>query len=129
VNEIIKEHALMLKEATGFRVLIPDLYKGKLGVDKEEAHHVSTSSGGSSCGGSDGSRSSSSSNSDGGSGVGCHAHRFPCTAAEGIRQTTQDLALAPNSCSRLATFELDGVLPACPVATACCCCYCTNTCS
>jgi hypothetical protein len=22
-------------------VLIPDLYKGKIGVDKEEAHHVS----------------------------------------------------------------------------------------
>lgn len=42
VNEIIKEHALMLKDATGFRVLIPDLYKGKLGVDKEEAHHLMT---------------------------------------------------------------------------------------
>lgn len=42
VNDIIKEQALLLKEATGFRVLIPDLYKGKLGLDKEEAHHVSS---------------------------------------------------------------------------------------
>lgn len=25
----------------GFRVLVPDLYKGKLGVDAEEASHVS----------------------------------------------------------------------------------------
>lgn len=32
----------MLKDATGYRVLVPDLYKGKLGVDKEEAHHVSS---------------------------------------------------------------------------------------
>lgn len=40
VNDIIKEHATLLKDATGFRVLIPDLYKGKIGVDKEEAHHV-----------------------------------------------------------------------------------------
>jgi hypothetical protein len=44
VNDIIKEHAMLLLEATGFRVLIPDLYKGKLGVDKEEAHHVSSRS-------------------------------------------------------------------------------------
>jgi hypothetical protein len=43
VNDIIKEHATLLKDATGFRVLIPDLYKGKIGVDKEEAHHVSSS--------------------------------------------------------------------------------------
>lgn len=42
VNDIIKEHATLLKDATGFRVLIPDLYKGKIGVDKEEAHHVSS---------------------------------------------------------------------------------------
>jgi hypothetical protein len=85
VNEIIKEHALMLKDATGFRVLIPDLYKGKLGVDKEEAHHVSTgsSSSSSSCGGSD----SSGSSSDGGSGEGWHVHRFDC-GAEGTSQTT-----------------------------------------
>jgi carboxymethylenebutenolidase len=40
VNDIIKEHATLLKDATGYRVLIPDLYKGKIGVDKEEAHHV-----------------------------------------------------------------------------------------
>lgn len=42
VNDIIKEHAVLLQEATGFRCLLPDLYKGKIGVDKEEAHHVST---------------------------------------------------------------------------------------
>jgi hypothetical protein len=76
VNEIIKEHALMLKDATGFRVLIPDLYKGKLGVDKEEAHHVSTGTGSSSCGGSD----SSGSSSDGDSGEGWHVHRLDCGA-------------------------------------------------
>lgn len=40
VNDIIKEHATLLQGATGYRVLIPDLYKGKIGVDKEEAHHV-----------------------------------------------------------------------------------------
>jgi hypothetical protein len=31
----------MLSEATGFRCLVPDLYKGKVGLDAEEAHHVS----------------------------------------------------------------------------------------
>jgi carboxymethylenebutenolidase len=40
VTDIIKEHALMLCKA-GYRCLVPDLYKGKIGVDKEEAHHVS----------------------------------------------------------------------------------------
>lgn len=41
VNDIIKELAVKIQEATGYRCFIPDLYKGKIGVDKEEAHHVS----------------------------------------------------------------------------------------
>lgn len=41
VNDIIKEHAHLIAEAGNFRVLIPDLYKGKVGVDAEEASHVS----------------------------------------------------------------------------------------
>eukprot|EP00882_Tetradesmus_deserticola_P011083 GHRQ01011718.1.p1 GENE.GHRQ01011718.1~~GHRQ01011718.1.p1 ORF type:complete len:281 (+),score=86.17 GHRQ01011718.1:216-1058(+) len=40
VNDIIKEHAHLIADAGGFRVLIPDLYKGKVGVDKEEASHL-----------------------------------------------------------------------------------------
>lgn len=39
VNEIIKEQALLISKE-GFRVLIPDLYKGKIGVDAEEASHL-----------------------------------------------------------------------------------------
>lgn len=39
VNDIIKEHAQMISDA-GFRCLIPDLYKGKVGVDAEEASHL-----------------------------------------------------------------------------------------
>lgn len=35
----MKRHAKRLSEA-GFRVLIPDIYKGKVGVDKEEASHL-----------------------------------------------------------------------------------------
>eukprot|EP00882_Tetradesmus_deserticola_P021447 GHRQ01023218.1.p2 GENE.GHRQ01023218.1~~GHRQ01023218.1.p2 ORF type:complete len:135 (+),score=34.43 GHRQ01023218.1:410-814(+) len=46
VNDIIKEHAHLIGDAGGFRVLIPDLYKGKVGVDKEEASHVSAPAGG-----------------------------------------------------------------------------------
>jgi len=38
VNEGIKAHALKIA-ARGYRVLIPDIYKGKLGVSVEEAHH------------------------------------------------------------------------------------------
>ena len=34
----------MLAKATGCRVLLPDLYKGALGVDTEEAQHVSRAS-------------------------------------------------------------------------------------
>eukprot|EP00878_Enallax_costatus_P046243 GHUV01055991.1.p1 GENE.GHUV01055991.1~~GHUV01055991.1.p1 ORF type:complete len:113 (-),score=19.67 GHUV01055991.1:420-758(-) len=41
VNDIIKEHAQLISEKGGFRCIIPDLYKGKVGVDKEEASHVS----------------------------------------------------------------------------------------
>ncbi|MEW5307055.1 MAG: hypothetical protein WDW36_009473 [Sanguina aurantia] len=40
VTEAVKQQAVMLSEATGFRTLIPDLYKGKLGVDAEEAGHL-----------------------------------------------------------------------------------------
>jgi carboxymethylenebutenolidase len=35
----VKAHAQKLA-ASGYRVLIPDLYKGKVGVDKEEASHL-----------------------------------------------------------------------------------------
>mmetsp|Transcript_5185 Transcript_5185/g.11527 ORF Transcript_5185/g.11527 Transcript_5185/m.11527 type:complete len:239 (-) Transcript_5185:299-1015(-) len=41
VTPMIKAHAEMLSSKLGgARVLIPDIYKGKLGVDKEEAHHL-----------------------------------------------------------------------------------------
>lgn len=39
INDTIKGHAATLA-ARGYRVLVPDLYKGKIGVDAEEAHHV-----------------------------------------------------------------------------------------
>lgn len=35
----IEAHALKMVEA-GYRVLVPDIYKGKVGVDAEEAHHL-----------------------------------------------------------------------------------------
>ncbi|EFJ52550.1 hypothetical protein VOLCADRAFT_103039 [Volvox carteri f. nagariensis] len=38
-NDLIKEVAIMLSKA-GFRCLIPDLYKGKIGLDAEEAAHL-----------------------------------------------------------------------------------------
>ncbi len=41
VTDEIKRQAQYLHEQKGYRVLIPDLYKGKLGVDAEEAGHVS----------------------------------------------------------------------------------------
>eukprot|EP00930_Biecheleria_cincta_P081036 TRINITY_DN6962_c0_g2_i1.p1 TRINITY_DN6962_c0_g2~~TRINITY_DN6962_c0_g2_i1.p1 ORF type:complete len:274 (+),score=53.93 TRINITY_DN6962_c0_g2_i1:51-872(+) len=40
VNEQIKQHASRIAEEGKFRVLIPDIYKGKLGVDAEEAQHL-----------------------------------------------------------------------------------------
>lgn len=43
VTENIQRQALKLSEDGGFRCIVPDLYKGKLGVDVEEAHHLMTS--------------------------------------------------------------------------------------
>ncbi|DBA68944.1 hypothetical protein WJX79_005797 [Trebouxia sp. C0005] len=40
VTDEIKRQAQYLHEQKGYRVLIPDLYKGKLGVDAEEAGHL-----------------------------------------------------------------------------------------
>lgn len=40
VTEEVKEQAMVISKSGGFRVLIPDLYKGKLGVDAEEAGHL-----------------------------------------------------------------------------------------
>ncbi|GBF90985.1 carboxymethylenebutenolidase [Raphidocelis subcapitata] len=42
ITPIIKEQALMISKE-GFRVLVPDLYKGKIGVDAEEASHLMNS--------------------------------------------------------------------------------------
>ena len=42
VTETIKRQALKLHTDGGFRVIVPDLYKGELGVDAEEAHHLMT---------------------------------------------------------------------------------------
>ncbi len=40
INDVIKAHAEKIA-SHGYRCLVPDLYKGKVGVDKEEAQHVS----------------------------------------------------------------------------------------
>ena len=40
----LEKQAINLSQKGGYRVLVPDLYKGKLGADKEEAHHVSDKS-------------------------------------------------------------------------------------
>jgi carboxymethylenebutenolidase len=40
VNEQVKRHARKLAAAGCFRVIVPDIYKGKVGVDKEEAAHL-----------------------------------------------------------------------------------------
>eukprot|EP00238_Polyblepharides_amylifera_P013096 CAMPEP_0196572236 /NCGR_PEP_ID=MMETSP1081-20130531/2316_1 /TAXON_ID=36882 /ORGANISM="Pyramimonas amylifera, Strain CCMP720" /LENGTH=219 /DNA_ID=CAMNT_0041889481 /DNA_START=796 /DNA_END=1452 /DNA_ORIENTATION=+ len=40
VTDMIKEQAEMLSQRGGFRCLVPDLYKGKIGVDAEEASHL-----------------------------------------------------------------------------------------
>uniref|UniRef100_A0A6T8RII8 Dienelactone hydrolase domain-containing protein n=1 Tax=Chlamydomonas leiostraca TaxID=1034604 RepID=A0A6T8RII8_9CHLO len=39
VNEVVKSIAAKIAEQ-GFRVLVPDLYKGKIGLDAEEASHL-----------------------------------------------------------------------------------------
>ena len=39
VTETIRAHALRISKE-GYRVLVPDLYKGALGVSVEEAHHL-----------------------------------------------------------------------------------------
>lgn len=39
LTEQVKEHARMIADE-GYRVLIPDLYRGEIGVDKEEAQHL-----------------------------------------------------------------------------------------
>jgi len=39
INDVVKAHALRLRDL-GYTVCIPDLYKGALGVDVEEAHHL-----------------------------------------------------------------------------------------
>eukprot|EP00775_Hariotina_reticulata_P010146 gene10146-10304_t len=43
VNDMIKELATKLSQESGYRCLIPDLYKGKIGVDAEEASHLMNS--------------------------------------------------------------------------------------
>jgi carboxymethylenebutenolidase len=40
VTDEVKAHALKIGKEGGYRVLIPDIYKGKKGVDVEEAHHL-----------------------------------------------------------------------------------------
>lgn len=40
VTDIVKEQAQLLSVKDGYRCLIPDLYKGEIGVDAEEASHV-----------------------------------------------------------------------------------------
>ena len=42
VTEVVKQQANLISER-GFRVLVPDLYKGIIGVDREEASHLLTS--------------------------------------------------------------------------------------
>ena len=39
ITDCIKRQAEYVAEKTGYQVLVPDLYKGKLGVDAEEASH------------------------------------------------------------------------------------------
>jgi len=39
ITEQVKDHARAIADE-GYRVLIPDLYRGKVGVDKEEASHL-----------------------------------------------------------------------------------------
>eukprot|EP01103_Thecamoeba_quadrilineata_P019724 TRINITY_DN8118_c0_g1_i1.p1 TRINITY_DN8118_c0_g1~~TRINITY_DN8118_c0_g1_i1.p1 ORF type:complete len:241 (+),score=50.54 TRINITY_DN8118_c0_g1_i1:9-731(+) len=39
INDTIKKHAQHIAD-NGFTVLVPDLYRGKLGLNAEEAHHL-----------------------------------------------------------------------------------------
>lgn len=45
MTDEIKRQAQHLHDQKGYRVLVPDLYKGKIGVDAEEAGHVGHSFG------------------------------------------------------------------------------------
>merc|ERR1711916_380244 len=40
ITEQVKKQARDFGAATGFRTLVPDLYRGELGVNAEEAHHL-----------------------------------------------------------------------------------------
>ena len=40
VTDQVKKIAERLSKAGRYRVLVPDIYKGKVGVDAEEAHHL-----------------------------------------------------------------------------------------
>lgn len=40
VTDALKELAIMLSEATGFRTLIPDLYKGEGSLDENGCHDL-----------------------------------------------------------------------------------------
>lgn len=40
ITDTIKAHAEKIAEEGGFRVFVPDVYKGKLGVNVEEANHL-----------------------------------------------------------------------------------------
>ena len=40
MTDQVKKIAERLSKAGRYRVLVPDIYKGKVGVDAEEAHHL-----------------------------------------------------------------------------------------
>lgn len=42
VTPEVKQHAEYISEKGDYRVVVPDLYRGKTGVDAEEASHVSS---------------------------------------------------------------------------------------
>jgi dienelactone hydrolase len=41
VDEEVRQHAAFIA-SKGYRAIVPDLYRGKLGLDAEEAHHLMT---------------------------------------------------------------------------------------
>lgn len=43
ITPVVKQQAALFAERGGFRVLVPDIYKGKIGVNREEASHLLTS--------------------------------------------------------------------------------------